>query len=552
MSSMAAAAQAPVTSGGYQRGVRDTVVQALARAVATRPDTMFVNIAGDKRSYREIDQLSNRMAHALAALGIGAGDTVVTIFDSSIDVLSCWFAINKLGAIWVPINTAYEGEFLRHQITDSCAKLVICEPHYLERVVALADVLPQVQRILVREADSFPACAIPIEALDRHRGDDDSPVDVRVQPQDLAALMYTSGTTGASKGCMLSHNYLCMWGRQQLRAVPLAEDDISYTCLPMFHSAAMIVVMGALVAGLPCAIWPRFSLSSFWEDVEASGATKAQFMASIFALVAKAPDSPAMQRCYGQLRMVYGQPISPGVRETWKQRFGVKIVSSWAYGQTEGVRLSMVTPEETPPETSCGRIAEEFDVRIFDADGAPLPDGEIGEIVFRPHEANTMFEGYWKRPELTAQVWRSLWMHTGDLGRIENGYLFFMDRAKDYLRCRGENISSFELERAFMAHPDVAEIAVHAVSPQDGEDEIKATIVLRAGAEGCAESLCRWSLDKLPYFAVPRYFEFRPELIKNPTGKILKYRLRDEGVTASTWDRQAAGIEVRRRKAVEA
>jgi crotonobetaine/carnitine-CoA ligase len=306
--------------------------------------------------------------------------------------------------------------------------------------------------------------------------------------------------------------------------------------------------MGSLVEGLPCAIWPRFSVSNFWQDIEDSGATKAQLMASIFSLVAQAPDSDAMKRCFEQLVMIYGQPISPPVREIWKERFGVKVVSSWSYGQTEGVRLTMVDPTDSPPEQSCGHVTDEFEVAIFDADDNPLPDGEIGEVVFRPREANIMFEGYWKRPDLTAKVWRNLWMHTGDLGRLENGYLFFMDRAKDYLRCRGENVSSFELERTFMAHSEIAQIAVHAVGQQNAEDEIKATVVLREGATVTTKELCLWAIDRLPYFAVPRYFEFRASLIVNPTGKVLKYRLREEGVTADTWDRQAAGIEVRRRK----
>jgi crotonobetaine/carnitine-CoA ligase len=138
-------------------------------------------------------------------------------------------------------------------------------------------------------------------------------------------------------------------------------------------------------------------------------------------------------------------------------------------------------------------------------------------------------------------------MHTGDLGRIEGGYLYFMDRQKDYLRCRGENVSSFELEKSFVAHPAIQEIAIHAVGAQDAEDEIKATVVLREDAVLTEEELCRWSIDNLPHFAVPRYYEFRTELVKNPTGRVLKYRLREEGLTPATWDREEAGIIVRRR-----
>jgi crotonobetaine/carnitine-CoA ligase len=536
------------TEAVYRPGPRDTIVHAIARAVAAYPDEVFIDIGGEQHTYRDIDRRSTCLAHSLAAFGVAQGETVVTIFDTSIDVITTWFAINKLGAIWVPINTAYRGEFLRHQLADSGAQLVVCDAHYLERVIEIAGDLPNVGRILCRGEKTFPVCPISIFAFDEHRGGDSEPLPVIVKPGDLAALLYTSGTTGPSKGCMISHNFLCMQGRQQIRQIALTREDINWTCLPLFHAAALNVVLGALVEGLRCAVWPRFSVSTFWSDIEASRATKALLMASIFPLVAHAPDTDAKDRCYGQLQMVYGQPISPEVKEIWKQRFGVKYVSSSAYGQTEGVRLTMCLPDESPPTRSAGRVSDEFELLIVDADDQPLPDGEIGEIVFRPREANVMFEGYWRRPADTANVWRNLWMHTGDLGRMENGYLFFADRAKDYLRSRGENVSSFEIERAFSAHPAIEEIAVHAVGTQDAEDEIKATIVLRQGATATEHELCEWAIEKLPHFAVPRYYEFRMELVKNPTGRVLKFRLREEGLTPATWDREVAGIQVRRRK----
>lgn len=212
------------------------------------------------------------------------------------------------------------------------------------------------------------------------------------------------------------------------------------------------------------------------------------------------------------------------------------------------MRLTSADPDETPPATCAGRVTDEFELMIVDGDDQPLPDGSVGEIVYRPREPNVMFEGYWRRPKDTRKVWRNLWMHSGDLGYLQDGYLFFADRAKDYLRCRGENVSSFELERVFNAHPAIQECAVHATGPQDAEDKIKVTVIRREGAELTEQELCLWSIDKLPHFAVPRFYEFRSELIKNPTGRVLKYQLRDEGVTPATWDRDAAGIIVRRQR----
>lgn len=531
----------------FRAGIRDTVVDLLARAADKYPDRDFTVIDGTAATYGQVDRLSNAMARALQSLGVHKDDCVVTLFDTCTDVLVCWFAINKLGAVWVPINTAYKGDFLRHQIADAEARIVICDRHYLERCIHIADQLPNVQMILCRDAEDVPVSSISIRSLDAFRGSDVSPMPKVVEPADLAALLYTSGTTGPSKGCMISHNYFAVAGRINRRHALLGEGETMWTCLPIFHAAAICGLLSVMSDGSRIAISSQFSVSRFWDEIEASGAVSAMLMASIFALVAQAPDCEAARRYHGKLKMIYGVPITPEVRRIWKERFGTQIASSWSYGQTEGMRLTAVPLDETPPETCAGRAVDEYEMMIFDENDLPVPEGTVGQIVFRPREANVMFEGYWKRPDITAAAWKNMWMHTGDLGKIVDGYLYFADRAKDYLRSRGENISSFEIERAFSAHHAVAEVAVHAVGAQTGEDEIKATFVLREGVEISEQELCVWSLDNLPHFAVPRYVEFRPCLPKNPTGRVLKYQLRSEGVTQGTWDREVAGIQVRRK-----
>ncbi len=532
----------------YAAGTRDTVLHMLQRAVEGAGDRLFVNVGGELNSFNDVDRRSTRFAHELARMGVKKGDRVVSILNTHSDVLTIMFGIMKLGAIWVPINLAYRHEFLRHQITDTGAHLVICDAEYLERVTELDDRLPEVNQVLVREAEGeLPHSSIAIARFEDHLGSNDTPLPICVEPQDLSALLYTSGTTGPSKGCMISHNYMAMQGRQQIRALDLKPGDVVFCPLPLFHSAALNGVLGALQSWEPIACWPRFSLSTFWEDIESTGATHGMLMASIFSLVANAPESEAEKRCKGQLKMVFGVPITPEVRKVWQNRFGVKIASSWAYGQTENSRLTMALPTETPPEMCAGRAADEFEVAILDENDCPVPPGTIGQICQRPKFPNVMFEGYWNRPDATNDVWRNMWMHTGDLGKMdEEGWMYFADRAKDYLRSRGENISSFEVEATFIGHHDVEEVAVHALGAQTGEDEIKATLVMREGSILTEKELCLWAIDHLPYFAVPRYFEFRKELPKNPTGRVLKYKLRDEGVTADTWDREAAGIQVRR------
>lgn len=532
----------------YGAGRRDTMVELLERAASQYGDRRFIVVDGEPSTYAQINASSNALARELAALGVKKGQCVVTLLDTSTDVFRIWFAINKLGAIWVPINTAYRGEFLRHQVSDTEARIVICDDHYLERFVQIAEHLEDVQLILTRGGATDPGCSIPIQPLDDHRGSDTGPLPLAVEPADLAALIYTSGTTGPSKGCMISHNYFTAVGRINRRHTLLEEGRTLWTCLPVFHAAALAATISVMEEGFCIALSSQFSVKRFWKEVEEANAVSAMLMAAIFQLVAEAPECEEEKRYRGKLKMVFGVPISPPVRKIWHERFGAQIVSSWSYGQTEAIRMTAVPLDETPPEACAGRPVDEYEIRIFDEFDRPVPEGTVGQIVLRPRQAGVTFDGYWKRPDATAAAWKNLWMHTGDLGKMIDGYLYFCDRAKDYLRSRGENISSFEVERSFMAHHAIAEVAVHAIGAQTGEDDIKVTAVLREDAVLTEHELCLWSLDNLPHFAVPRFIEFREALPKNPTGRVLKYQLRDEGRTPCTWDREEAGIVVRRRK----
>lgn len=530
----------------------DTVLHALRRAVEAVPDETFLDFDGDTYTFAESDRLSTRLAHELVRQGVGPGDTVATILDNSMDQIVSWLAINKAGGVWVPLNTAFRGEFLRHQMHDSLARIVIADSAYVGNVAQISHELPHLKLVLRRgnpPEGGDPQSAVEVAPLDAYRGTDDTPLPVTAKPGDLSMLIYTSGTTGPSKGCMISHNFICNQARQSNQCVPPEPGDVMYTPLPLFHSAAVDVTLSGLLAQTRVAIAQRFSVTTFWSEIERSGATNARLLASIFPLIAQAPDSPEMKRCVGQLRAVVGAPFPPDLRKVWQERFGVRFTSAQHYGLTEGVRLAMSRMSDGPmPEDCCGRIASDsYDVVVLDDGDNVLPDGEIGEIAFRPRKPHIMFSGYWNRPESTQAAWRNLWMHTGDYGRIEDGYLFFVDRKKDYLRSRGENISSFEVERAFRAHPAISDVAAHAAEAGTSEDCLKITAVLRDGHSLTPEELCTWALDHVPHFAVPRYIEFRSELPRTPTNKIQKFQLRKEGRTAATWDREQAGIRVRRR-----
>ncbi|HBN9632342.1 TPA: ATP-dependent acyl-CoA ligase [Pseudomonas aeruginosa] len=528
-------------------GERDTVIAALDRAVARHPDRILLDFSGNLYTYSEVDSLSTRMAHALAALGVKPGETVLTMLDNNIDAVVCWLAINKLRAVSVPINTALKGEFLRHQIADTGTQLVICEADYLPRILPLAEQLSEVSQILYRGERAEPAsCRIPIAALDEFRGEDDTPFTSKPQPSDLACLIYTSGTTGPSKGCMISYNFMCNLARLQLRAGPANENDVTITPLPLFHMNALCVsIIASILVGARAAILPRFSVSNFWQEVERSGATIASILGGMGGLLAQAPDNDAMKRCHGQIHTARGNPYTEETKQIWRERFGTKLVGGNGYGLTEACVITSLAAGEYAAPGSSGKRIPDFDVRIVDDNDQELPANTPGEIVLRPLRPDIMFQGYWNRPADTLKLMRNMWFHTGDIGKFDDdGFFYFVDRKKDYLRRRGENISSFEMEAAFAVHPDLAEVAVHAVPSDKGEDDVKVTAVLHQGARLTPEELFHWATDSVPYYALPRYIEFRDSLPKNPQGRVLKYQLRDEGKTADTWDLEDTDIKV--------
>lgn len=531
-------------------GERDTVISALDRAVARAPDKILLDFSGELYTYSQVDLLSTRMAHALASLGVEAGATVLTMLDNNIDAVVTWLAINKLCAVSVPINTALKGEFLRHQIADTGTRLVICEADYLQRIGAVAEQLPDVQHVLYRgQPASLPTLSLALSSLDEYRGDDDTPFSVKPEPGDLACLIYTSGTTGPSKGCMISYNFMCNLARLQLRAGPASENDITITPLPLFHMNALCVsIIASILVGARAAILPRFSVSNFWQEVERSGATIASILGGMGGLLAQAADNEAMLRCRGQIHTARGNPYTEETKKIWRDRFGTPLVGGNGYGLTEACVITSLAAGEYAAPGSSGKRIPDFDVRIVDDLDREVAANTAGEIVLRPLRPDIMFQGYWKRPEDSLKLMRNMWFHTGDIGKFDDeGFFYFVDRKKDYLRRRGENISSFEMEAAFAVHPALSEVAVHAVPSDKGEDDVKVTAVLREGATLSQEDLFRWAADAVPYYALPRYIEFRTSLPKNPQGRVLKYQLRDEGKTATTWDLDDTDIPVAKR-----
>lgn len=535
-------------------GEQSTVLSLLARRVADDANAEYLDVCGTKLSAGEVSDVAKRVASALHGLGVRAGDRVATLIENSAEAALAWWGIVHTGGIAVPINTAYKGEYLRHQLHDSGSRVLIVEADLAERAAAVVDDVDALTHVVLIDADPVRMGKTDtVTWADLLEGDAAGP-SVSVRPSDLATFIYTGGTTGPSKGCMLSHNYHEALSRQIGICWERSADDVVWTPLPMFHFNAIVTaILGPLVFGGRAAIYRRFSVSNFWPEMNRVGATITSTLGTMAYLLAHDTDRPEMPKSGApqantSLRLLGAAPLPVEVDEVIRSRFGIETFSG-AYGVTEASLISWQPPGVRNRPNAAGVVNDEyFDVRIFDDDDNELPPDTQGEIVVRPKRPQVMFEGYWGRPDATVGTSRNWWYHTGDIGVIDDDrYLYFVDRKADYLRRRGENISSFEVERVLMGHGSLADVAVHAVPSEMTEDDLKVTATLKPDTELTEEELFRWCIEALPYFALPRYIEFRAELPRSPVGRVLKRELRAEGVTPASWDAEASGITYDRR-----
>jgi crotonobetaine/carnitine-CoA ligase len=451
----------------------------------------------------------------------------------------------RLGAIAVPINTAYRGDLLAYVFDDSEASLVVADEALLDRIAFVEDRLVAMKRVVVVAGERAIATEVPLRLPTSRLADllGAEPAAVEdVGDVAPAAIMYTSGTTGPSKGAVLCHRGVLAFARNHAVHCGITAEDVCYTCLPLFHAIALaLTTLGGLLTGARVAIGRRFSATTFWDEIRASRATYASITGSIAQILMKQPPRPDDRDHW--LRIVYAIPAPAAIYADFERRFGTSFIE--AYGATDG-QIPIYMPLDAPRIGAAGRLIPGFDLRVVDEEDEPVGPGAIGEIVYRSHEPYTMMLGYHRKPEATLEAWRNFWFHSGDLGFLdEDGYLHFVDRKKDSIRRRGENISSYEVERVVNGHPAVLECAAVAVPADVGEDEVKIVIVLESGASLAPEALIAWCEVRLPHFMIPRYIEIVDALPKTPNEKVQKYRLRETGV-AKAWDRENAGYRLRR------
>jgi len=538
----------------WGRGANRTLTAILRARLDADPDGPYLDVCGTALTAAEVYRSACAIANALIDLGVRPGDRVASLIENSPEALLSWWGAQFAGAVAVPVNTAYKGEYLRHQLDDSSSKVLVVAGEFADRAEAIAGHLPALEHVVVVDGAD-----LAVDGVASHQwstvlaaATDDPGVERR--PSELATFIYTGGTTGLSKGCMLSHGYHEALSEQIGICWERSGEDVVWTPLPMFHFNALVTaVVGSLVFGGRAAIYRRFSVSNFWPEMNRTGATITSTLGTMAYLLAHDSDRAEMPNSGApeanrSLRLLGAAPLPPEVDDIIRSRFSIDTFSG-AYGTTEASLISWQPKGVRNRPRAAGVVNDEyFDVRLFDDDDNEVPVGEQGEIVVRPKRPHVMFEGYWGRAEATVETSRNWWYHTGDIGRLdEDRYLYFIDRKADYLRRRGENIASFEVERILMGHGSLADVAVHAVPSEMTEDDLKITATLVADSTLTEEELFRWCVDQLPYFALPRYIEFREELPRSPVGRVLKRELRTEAVTERTWDAETAGITYEKR-----
>lgn len=526
----------------------------LANRVAHCPDKPWILTARREFSYREMDGLSGRLAQGMIDIGLAHGDTVLIMMPDTIDFILAWCALSKFGGIEVPVNVHNRGNPFAYLVNDSLARVMIIDVALVDRVEAVADQLENLERLVLYDAgepcDSATKFNLPESISSRfeilHFGElfaDRVYTGPAPAYHDLMGIMYTSGTTGPSKGVTTSHAHAYEYAYGIIEMLELKEDDIYCAPLPLFHIAGQFAtVYASCIAGATAVISGPFSIERFWKDIADFDVTCTFLLGAMANFIYRQPESPG--DADSPLERALVVPLIPEV-EDFKRRFGCLVSTTWG-----GTEMNCPTRSgfELANNRTCGRVAEDrYEVRIVDELDCEVAPGVPGEALVRAKVPWIMTNGYWNHPEWTEKAWRNLWHHTGDMLMYdEEGNLYFVDRVKDAIRRRGENISSMEVENEINSHPAVLESAVLPVPAEETEEEVMAVLVLRDGKTVDPGELIRYLEPRMAYFMIPRYIEVVDALPKTATGKIQKFALRDAGVGENTWDRVAAGVKLER------
>jgi len=508
-----------------------TLPHMLRRQAALYGSRRLVEIGGQAWSFAATLEMAARFGGTLQAAGIERGDRVAVMCGNRPELLQVYLGCGWIGAVTVPINTASRGAQLAHILANSQAKLLVLQAEFADAVDSLEIALPSLRAVwLIGDANlaehwprpaRFPAPAEPVP-------------EAPIGPGDTVAILYTSGTTGVSKGVCCPHAQYFWWGVNTARLLEVHRDDVLLTTLPLFHTNALNTFYQALLTGAALVVEPRFSASGFAASLSRHSATVTYLLGAMVPILLSRPASE-LDRAHS-VRIALGPGVPERFHPEFGERFGIELLDGYGSTETNFV-LGCTLPGRRLG--TMGSVVDGFEARVVDDTDNALPDGVTGELVVRAGEPFAFATGYFGMPEKTVEAWRNLWFHTGDrVVRDADGHFRFIDRMKDVIRRRGENISSYEVEQVLLSHPDVAEAAAFPVRSELAEDEVMAAIVPRDGRLLTPDVLSEYCKGRMPAFAIPRFIEFLAVLPMTENGKVQKFRLSERGVTAATWDRE--------------
>lgn len=504
------------------RPMAETTIPAmLRRRAAERPDAPLLRCGDQARSGAEQLEVVGRFAALLQQAGLEQGDRVAFLAANRIELLDGILAAGWIGAVAVPLNPELSASQLAHALSNASPALIIADSAGRAGLEAQGE--PGQQHALppVLAIEDLQLPAVPVEAAE-------------VAPGDTFAFLYTSGTTGPAKGVVCPQAQFYWWGRNVAEHMRMDRSDVLFTTLPLFHTNAINAFFQALLCGGEFVLSGKFSASRFWKAAEDCGATFTYLLGAMVGILLNRPEheySPGHR-----LRAALAPATPPAMLGEFQDRYGVELVD--AFGATES-NFVVAVPMGSPQPGYIGVPTPGTEIRIVDHDGLPVPDGEPGELLLRTAQPYAFATGYHKMPEATVEAWKDLWFHTGDrVARESDGRLRFLDRIKDIIRRRGENISSVEVEEAARSFPAVAEAAAYAVPSELGEDEVQLSVQPAPGQDVSLEELIRHLSGLLPGYAVPRYVVVEEELPRTANGKVSKGVLRTRGADVERWDRE--------------
>jgi carnitine-CoA ligase len=518
------------------------IVEARAKE---KPNNRFIRFENSDLTYDQFHRHGNKIGNFITSLGLTKGKTCAVMLPNSPEFLAAWLGLARIGVIEVPINVSFRGDLLAYILNKAECQAIFLTSELADRVRDISADLDHLQHVII-VGDNYNLVLDQFHYYSFERiltEGSEADINVDIKPSDPSLIAFSSGTTGPSKGAILCHKANFTLAEISCDVMNFGPDDRLFSVFPLYHiNARYTTVLPALIADCDVVLHNRFSASKFWDICRTEGITSFTYMGSLLTILMKQPERP--NDADNPVRRIQGAPAPIEIYDDFQKRFNIQITEP--YGSTEMGNVTF-NRAESFRKGSCGKAVPYYEVRINDENDDSCLPGEIGEIVVRPKESGVMFLGYYGMSEATVESWKNLWFHTGDRGWMdEDGYFYFVDRKKDAIRRRGENISSFEVETVVNTHPNVLDSAAVGVPSELSEEEVLIVIQLKEGQELKPEELLDFCQDRMAHFAVPRFVRFVTEFPRTPSQRIEKYKLRSEGVTEDTWDREQVGYVVKR------